>query len=714
VAERGAENRLAGVSSPYLLQHADNPVDWHPWGEEALSLSRSSQRPIFLSIGYAACHWCHVMAHESFADPAVAERLNRSFVAVKVDREERPDIDAVYMAAVQAMTGAGGWPLSVFLTPDLQPFFGGTYFPPQRRWGKPSFLEVLDAVDDAWQRRRDAVLAGAADLSQHLRAVTASAPAEVDSAAATARALEELERSHDPGSGGFGAAPKFPTPARLLFLVGRAAAGLDTARRLLAATLDGMAAGGMWDWVGGGFHRYSVDASWLIPHFEKMLYDNALLARAYGEAGVRCREPRWIEVARRTADYLVREMQGPEGGFYSSTDADSEGEEGRFFTWTAAEVREALPEEQAQAVVWLCRLDGEANFENGRSVLRPALPLAELARRLGTDERRAADLAEAARRGLFAARADRVPPLLDDKRLAAWNGMAIWALAWLGAVLEQPRYLEAALRAAAFVRRELLPESAPLVRSWRNGSRAGAETLEDLAWVGAGFVELYQATGEPDWLRSASAVIRRRLPRYRGADGRLFETPDDGEQLPLRPRSPLDGATPASGAVLARTLLRLAALTADPELAATATAAIRADAAALAGIPGAATSLVEAAAEAAAPPTELVVVGEAGWPSTRALLARARAAACPPLVTAAALTVPVPADLAALVPLFAGRETCPEGRALAYLCTGGTCELPLADADGLAARLAAPPPAPASSTVAPAGARAFPEPGEGA
>ncbi|MGE5236459.1 MAG: thioredoxin domain-containing protein, partial [Acidobacteriota bacterium] len=350
-------NRLADEPSPYLQQHARNPVDWYPWGEEAQARARTSQRPLFVSIGYSACHWCHVMERESFEDPTVAGFLAEHFVAVKVDREERPDVDAVYMDAVQALTGRGGWPLTVFLTPELEPFFGGTYFPPQRRYGMPSFLEVLQAVAEAWEHRPDEVRSQAAQLAAHLRkAVPAAGDARPDIARAARLALAELERTHDPRWGGFGSAPKFPTASRLFFLLDRAAEGHGQARAMLVRTLDGMAGGGMWDWLGGGFHRYSVDERWLIPHFEKMLYDNALLARAYGAAGTVLGRPDWLVVARRTADYMIGEMQGDEGGFLSSSDADSEGEEGRFFTWTADEVGDALPAGEAEALIRLCGL----------------------------------------------------------------------------------------------------------------------------------------------------------------------------------------------------------------------------------------------------------------------------------------------------------------------------------------------------------------------
>jgi len=685
---RPGVNRLADETSPYLLQHRDNPVDWYPWGEEALARARAEGKPIFLSIGYAACHWCHVMAHESFVDPAVAALLNASFVPVKVDREERPDVDAVYMNAVQAMTGRGGWPLSVFLTPALEPFYGGTYFPPERRLGMPSFTEVLEAVAEAWRSDPTRVAALAADLLAHLAArVRRDRSGAADPERAGRDALGLLARTYDVRWGGFGGAPKFPTPSRLFFLLARARAGDATARQMLAGTLDGMASGGMWDVVGGGFHRYSVDEEWLIPHFEKMLYDNALLARLYGEAGVAFDRPDWVATARATADYLLCEMQGDEGGFYSATDADSEGEEGRFFAWSEDEVREALPPELAALVVDRFGLDGRPNFE-GRFVLRPVVAPARLAEARGTTVEAVEAQLETARTLLYERRAGRVPPLTDDKRLAGWNGMAAWALARLGGLFDEPRYLDAARRAARFVLGTMARPDGGLHRSWRQGRLTGAETLEDVAWVATALVELYQADGDTAWLRAALRLVEARLPHYRDDVGALYETPDDGEPLPLRPRNPWDGAVPASPAVLAAALARLAALTGRGDLAAAARECLAAETGLLERSPENVTGLVEAAALVLAPPTELVVVGEPDAAATRALLAVGRRTLRPPTVIAPAATLPVPAADVALVPLFAGRETVGPGAALAYLCRGGTCELPSADPAALARALA--------------------------
>ncbi len=681
-------NRLAREPSPYLRQHGHNPVDWYPWGDEALTRARAEDKPIFLSIGYAACHWCHVMERESFEDAATAALLNAGFIPVKVDREERPDLDVVYMTAVQAMTGSGGWPLSVFLTPELEPFFGGTYFPPEERWGMPSFRDVLGAVADAWEHRREELEGNAASITSHLAGISnRHSGVALDIEWAGHAALAALAAEHDERRGGFGGAPKFPSPARLVFLIERARTN-DKARAMLAKTLDGMAMGGMYDWLGGGFHRYSVDRDWLVPHFEKMLYDNAILARIYGEAGLAQDRKDWVAVARATADYLLREMRGPEGAFFSSTDADSDGYEGRFFTWTPEQVRQALPPEQAELAIAFFALGPKGSLEGEASVLRPVRPLGEVAAELGLEPEAAAERLAKAREGLLAARTKRVPPATDDKRLAGWNGMAVWSLAWLGAALPEPRYLEAARRAAAFMLARRQP-GGRLVRSWRDGAASGTETLEDLAWVGAGLLQLYEADGDVAWLAAARELISSRLPHYQDAEGALYDTPDDGPHLIMRPRNPTDGATPSAAGVLATTLLRLAALTEDRTLRDAAERALRADATVVARIPGTTTTLLQAAEAARRPPTTLVVVGDPRWESTRHLLAtawREKPAFC---ALALSSSVPVPAAVTREVPLFGGRESAEGGRARAYLCEGGVCRLPVEDARALSEALSA-------------------------
>jgi len=679
-------NRLAQEPSPYLRQHAHNPVDWYPWGEEALARARAEDKAIFLSIGYAACHWCHVMERESFEDPAIAAMLNADFIPIKVDREERPDLDLVYMTAVQAMTGSGGWPLSAFLTPDLEPFFGGTYFPPESRQGLPSFREVLAAVSDAWQHRRQELEGNAASVASHLARISnREAGAELNVEWVSHAALAGLAAEYDERRGGFGGAPKFPSPSRLFFLLEHARKG-DKARSMLARTLDGMAAGGMYDWLGGGFHRYSVDRDWLVPHFEKMLYDNALLARVYAQAGLAFGRDEWVEVARATANYLLREMRGREGAFFSSTDADSEGYEGRFFTWTVAQVRQTLPPKHAELVIAFLALGSKGNLEGDVSVLRPARPLSEVAVELKIEPVAAVEMLASAREELLAARARRVPPATDDKRLAGWNGMAVWSLAWLGVALPEPRYMQAARRAAIFLLDHIQLDGR-LVRSWRDGVASGTETLEDVAWVCAGLVQLYEAEGDVRWLASVKELISRRLQHYQGAAGTLYDTPDDGPRLIMRPRNPTDGATPSAVGTLVATLLRFSALTEDEKAREAAERALRAEAAVVSRIPAATTTLLQAAEEARRPPRTLVVVGDLRWESTRNLLAvawRRKPAGC---ALALSPSVPVPAAVTREVPLFSGRERVTDGVARAYLCEGGACRLPIEDPGALSSAL---------------------------
>ena len=514
-------NRLAAATSPYLLQHADNPVDWYPWGEEALTRARDEDRPILLSIGYAACHWCHVMEHESFEDAATAAVMNDRFVNVKVDREERPDLDAVYMEAVVALTGQGGWPMTVFLTPAGEPFYGGTYYPPEPRHGLPSFRQVLDAIDEAWRERRDDVARSAAQLVQAVQQSAELRPshepltAEILSAAARA-----LGQQFEPAFGGWGRAPKFPNAPALEFLLRRGdERSLEMARR----TLDGMAAGGMYDLVGGGFHRYSVDDRWLVPHFEKMLYDNALLASAYLHAWVVTGEERYRAVTEETIGYLLRELLLPEGCFASAQDADTDGVEGLTFTWTE---EEGVPAGLLQP------------FEHGRSIVR-------------------GELDPELRDRLFELRERRPKPLRDDKAIASWNGLALAALAEAGRRLERRDWLEAARRLGEFLLGPLSDADGSLLRSRRDGRASGTAYLDDYANVAHGLLELHVATGDLRWLREANRLARLAVELF-GDDehGGFFLSPTGAERLVARTKELDDHPLPSGNSMLAHVLLR--------------------------------------------------------------------------------------------------------------------------------------------------------------
>jgi uncharacterized protein YyaL (SSP411 family) len=669
-AELPRPNRLARETSPYLLQHARNPVDWYPWGPEALERARAEDRPIFLSIGYSACHWCHVMERESFEDPAVAELLNRHFVPIKVDREERPDLDDIYMAAVQAMTGGGGWPMSVFLTPGLQPFFGGTYFPPDDRHGLPAFSRVLTSVAEAYRERRDEITRQADLLAGHLRAQLDVGPGRSDPQPAQLEAaVARLARGFDSTHGGFGGAPKFPAPMALEFLL-RAWRGSGDATTLgmVTTTLDRMAAGGIHDQLGGGFARYSTDAHWLVPHFEKMLYDNAQLAHAYLEAFRATGSAAYAEVARRTLDFMLREMLTADGGFASALDADTEGEEGRFYTWQHDELiavlgEAGLDESARDSVARYFGVSREGNWE-GRNVLSVVEPSSA-----------GQDLVEPARGALLAARARRVRPGRDEKQLAAWNGMALRALSAAALVLADHRYLVATRGLVAFVRGQLLREDDRLWRTSRGGAAHTPAFAEDYANVADGLLGAYAAGGQAEDLRLAEALMRRAIADFRDeASGTLFDTGPEHEIAVTRPRSLVDNATPAANSVAADVLLRLALITGDAELDRRARSILRAVAALIAEQPSAFGRMLSAVDRSAMPPIDAVVAGDPADPRAVALRRAAAAPYAPDLVIA---PFEPGSDLGSL-PLFAGKGQR-DGQPTAYVCRGYACDAPTSD-----------------------------------
>jgi uncharacterized protein YyaL (SSP411 family) len=538
-------NRLADETSPYLLQHKDNPVDWYPWGEEALARARDEDRPILLSIGYSACHWCHVMERESFEDPDTAALMNELFVAVKLDREERPDIDSIYMEACQAMTGSGGWPLNVFLTPEQVPFYAGTYFPPQSRTGMPSWRDVLVAVAQAWDDRREEIRAGGAGIAERLQGgARLRASSEPLREQLLGRAVEGLRAQYDAANGGFGRAPKFPPASALELLMRRGE------RDIVTHTLLAMSSGGMYDQIGGGFARYSVDPYWLVPHFEKMLYDNALLARAYLHGWQLTGEALFRRVTEETLDWALREMRAPEGGFYSALDADSEGVEGKFYVWSVDELRAALAGEPDadDAIAWFGATD-RGNFEGANIPVRgPGLP----------------ERLDDWRRVLYEARAQRVWPGLDDKRLTSWNALMISALAEAGAVLERRDYLDAAVATAEFVLGSLRDADGRLLRTYKDGRARLNAYLEDHAYLLEALLTLYEASFDPRWFAEARALADATIERF-GDDehGGFFETSVDHEQLLTRRKDLEDHPIPSGNAAAAYGLLRLGALTGE-------------------------------------------------------------------------------------------------------------------------------------------------------
>jgi uncharacterized protein YyaL (SSP411 family) len=654
-------NRLARETSPYLLQHRDNPVDWYPWGEEALARARAEDRPILLSVGYSACHWCHVMERESFEDPGTAAYMNEHFVNVKVDREERPDVDALYMEAVQTIAGQGGWPLTVFLDPDGVPFYGGTYFPPDEGRGMPSFRMVMEAVVDAFEQRREEIAERAPQMRARLAAVARIEPA--DGAPGEAALLGEAEKrlleSADRQRGGFGGAPKFPPALALELLLARGE------REHVVRSLDAMLAGGIYDQLGGGFARYSVDAGWLVPHFEKMLYDNALLARAYLHGWQALGHERYRRVAEETLDWALREMRGPEGGFHSALDADSEGEEGRFYVWTPEQLVEALGAE-ADTIAEFYGVTERGNFE-GSNVLH-------LAGGAGAEE--PASLAGAHRR-LLEARSLRVPPGLDDKRLAAWNALMLGTLAEAGAVLGREDYLDAARSCAEFVWERMRDADGNLLRTWKDGRGRLNAYLEDHAYLLEALLDLYEATFEPVWFERARSLADTTIARFGDPErGGFFSTSGDHEALIARRKEVGDHPIPSGNSSAAMGLLRLAALTGERSYEQQAEGVLRLHAAPARRHPESFAHLLRAIDFHQAPTKEVALVGD----DLTGLAATVRAQHRPHLVLAGG---PEGTD----TPELLQGRTAVEGRPTAYVCESFTCKAPVTNAASLSALL---------------------------
>jgi uncharacterized protein len=636
-------NRLAQETSPYLLQHKDNPVDWYAWGEEALARARDEDRPILLSIGYSACHWCHVMERESFEDDETARLMNDRFVAIKLDREERPDLDSIYMEACQAMTGHGGWPLNVFLTPEQVPFYAGTYFPPGPRQGMPSWTQVLEAVAQAWDERREEIRAGGARIAERLRGGALLRPStQVMDDRSLADAVGRLREGYDPVNGGFGGAPKFPPASALEFLLRRGETEMSS------HTLRAMASGGMYDQVGGGFARYSVDAGWLVPHFEKMLYDNALLARAYLHGWQVTGDDLFRTVCEETLDWALREMRGPEGGFYSALDADSEGEEGRFYVWSLEELRAVAGDEAAQ---WFGATE-RGNFEGRNILVRGEGSPAEL---------------EEWRKALYEARSRRVWPGLDDKRLTAWNALMVSALAEAGAVLERDDYLDAARECARFLLEQLRDGEGRLLRSWKDGQAKLNAYLEDHAFLLDGLITLYESSFEPRWFAAARDLADNLIARFADDEnGGFFETSADHEQLVARRKDLEDHPIPAGNSSTAYGLLRLAALTGEHEYERRAVSVLRLLHELAPRHPQAFGHLLQALDFHLSRTREVAIVGEETSELERVVRSRFR----PHLVLAGGAPDGVP--------LLQGREPV-DGRPAAYVCENFACQMPVTE-----------------------------------
>jgi len=675
-------NRLATETSPYLRQHADNPVDWYPWSEEALQRAREEDKPILLSIGYAACHWCHVMAHESFEDPATAELMNNYYVNIKVDREERPDLDSIYMGAVQAMTGQGGWPMTVFLTPDGRPFFGGTYYPPVPRHGMPAFPQLLVALAQAWTDKRDEIERSAGEITTHLsRIAPAGSGGEgVLTADLFDQALNGLLRIYDSKLGGFGRAPKFPPSMTLEFLLRMVVQRDDAmALRMTEHTLEMMARGGIYDQLGGGFARYSTDDRWLAPHFEKMLYDNALLARVYLHAWQLTGKPLYRRIVEETLDFVVREMRHAEGGFYSSYDADSEGEEGKFYVWSAEEIRAALGSEATLFMTYYDVSD-VGNWE-GHNILNVPRDPAEVAAALGLDAAVMEQRLAVARQTLYDIRAGRVWPGLDDKVLTAWNGLMLAAFAEAGRALGRLDYADIATQNAEFLYTNLGQADGRLLRSWRDGAGARYNAyLEDYAFLADGLLALYQTTFEPRWFLWARELAEWMLTHFEDPAGGFFDTSDDHEMLLHRPKDTQDNATPSGNSMAAGVLLTLSLYTGEGRYWDVAESMVAALAEPMMRYPGAFSHWLCAAALIMAEPREVAIVGDPAAADTRELLDVLESRYRPSLVVAVG-----PGDTTA-VPLLADRPQL-DGRATAYVCRRLACLNPVTQPEALAEQL---------------------------
>ncbi len=666
-------NRLAHESSPYLLQHANNPVDWHPWGEEALRKARTENKPIFLSIGYAACHWCHVMEHESFEDPETAELLNRHFVSIKVDREERPDLDAIYMDAVVGLTGNGGWPMSVWLTPDGVPFYAGTYFPKTPRYGMPSFKQVLTALAEAWdgdRARIEQTTASLLEFYQRESAILSRSASPLDPTLFDA-AVVALHNSFDAAQGGWGRAPKFPQPMTIEFLLRYDRQTGDTrARRMIDKTLTAMAEGGMYDQLGGGFHRYSTDARWLVPHFEKMLYDNSQLARVYLHAWQLTGAPLYRRIATETLDYVAREMTHPAGGFYSTQDADSEGEEGKFFVWSHDEIQRVLG---ADAALFCAAYDvtPAGNWE-GHNILHVAGSVEQIAQKHGVDVPTLEGILAEARRKLFAAREQRIKPGRDEKVLTAWNGLMLAAFAEAARALGREDYRQIAVRNAEFLLRELRAPNGRLFRTWKDGHDAKLNAyLEDYTHLAEGLIALYQTTFDARWFVAARALMETALTHFRAEDGGFYDTSDDHEQLVTRPRDLQDNALPSGNAMAATVLLKLAAYTGDARYNQIAEGMLGRLNEAIPRYPTAFGQWLVAYDLAVNIPKEVALVGDPNAPETQALMQVVFDGFRPNQVVA----LKRPGE-SAPIPLLEGREQI-AGTATAYVCRRFACQMPV-------------------------------------
>ena len=684
-----ASNRLASERSPYLLQHAQNPVDWYPWGEEAFEKARKEDKPIFLSIGYATCHWCHVMAHESFEDQEVAGLLNRYFVAIKVDREERPDVDKIYMHVCQGLTGHGGWPLSIFMTPEGKPFFAGTYFPRDGRLGRAGFLDVLGQIARLWENERETILKSGEAITDSIQPEsTPQGAVNVADRETLSKAYAQLSRAFDPTWGGFGPAPKFPTPHHLTFLLGwHKRTGDSRAREMVEKSLDAMRKGGIFDHIGFGFHRYSVDEKWLVPHFEKMLYDQALLAMAYTEAYQATGKEPFGRVAQEVFTYVLRDMTAPDGGFYSAEDADSEGREGLFYVWTPQEVKKHLGEETGDL---FCRFYGvteSGNFEGGLSIPHVRIPLKSFAAREGLDLKILESRFEEARPRLLEIRNRRVHPLKDDKILTSWNGLMIAALAKGTKVFHNQDYADAARRAVGFILKNMRTADGRLLRRFRQGNAAYPGYLDDYAFFVWGLIELYEAEFELSCLEEALALNQAMIDIYWDQQGGgLYFTGKGNEPLIARSKDVYDGALPSGNSVAALNFMRLGRMTGNVSLEERAEMLTRAFSTQIQAQPIAYTQMLVALDFMVGPSREIVIAGDPDHAVTRAMIEVVHGKFLPNKVVVFRQEGAQSERLFAVSP-FLKDMVAPGQTPAVYVCEDYACQAPIKDAKELASVL---------------------------
>lgn len=680
-------NRLIHEASPYLLQHAYNPVDWYPWGEEAFAKAKQEDKPVFLSVGYSTCYWCHVMEQESFEHPDIAKLLNEHFVSIKVDREERPDIDALYMTAVQAMSGQGGWPMSVFLTPEGRPFWGGTYFPPEDRWGRPGFPAILRSIAEAWRTKRDEILSSSEAITQALQADRRTASPAALGLQTLQTVVEQLANQFDPVHGGFGEAPKFPRSHALSLLLRLWSRSQDAQPlQMVETTLQAMAHGGIHDQLGGGFHRYSTDAQWLVPHFEKMLYDQALLARTYLEAYQITGKAEYAAVARGIFDYVLRDLRDPAGAFYSAEDAGEVGKEGEFYVWTLEDLERAVGAEDATFISQFYGVTAQGNFEGGGSILHVPMALDRFAQEQGLAVSEIRARLEGARAKLLVARSQRPRPHRDDKILTDWNGLMIGTLAYGARVLDEPRYAQAAAQAADFVL-TTLQRDGRLLHRYRDGHADIAAFLDDYAFFLWGLLELYEATFESRWLAEAVRLTHEMIRLFwDGEQGGFWLSGAHNERLIAPTKELYDGALPSGNSVAAHDLVRLGLLTMDASLQRYAQELFQAFAASLAQAPHAFTQCVIALDLWLGPSQEIVIAGDPSAEDTARMMRVIAERFLPRAVTVLHPSGPHAAALESLVPFVAAQQPL-DGRATAYVCQNYQCRLPTTEPDRLASLL---------------------------